>query len=117
MDGNRRRDLEMKKCCVPPNFLHACVSGTGYSGRSSWTRGRRGCAAVGCRVSAGSVWVPPAGSDTVRRSDDVSSYWIGQAILGFTNSHKFGFTKVSGGGKRDFSIRSAQVQHVIGDFT
>lgn len=44
---------------------------------------------MGFRVPAGSVWTPPAGSD------DVSPYWIGQAMLGFTHSHKFGFTKVS----------------------
>lgn len=87
------------------------IGSTVYSelSRTSWTTGTRFC--------AGSVWISPAGSDAVCRSDDISPYWIGQAILGFTNSHKFGFTKVSDGEKKiDFSLESANLQNAPSRF-
>lgn len=52
-----------------------------------------------CRFSAGfvrGVWFSPAASKRVCESAELSPYWIGHAILGFTNNHRFGFTKVSG---------------------
>lgn len=75
-----------------------CISCTVYSelSRTSWT--------TGTRVCAGSVWISPAGSDAICRSDGISPYWIGQAILGFTNSHRLGFTKVSDGKKNRLSL-------------
>lgn len=61
----------------------------------SWQENTWSSAVSGHWVSRSLVWLSSAGSHTGPTSALISLYWIGQAMLGFTSSHRFGFTKVS----------------------
>lgn len=63
---------------------------------ASWGANMWSSVGAWCWVAAESsrgAWASWAGSAAF------SPYWMGQAILGFTKSHRFGFTKVSDGQK------------------
>lgn len=57
------------------------------------------------------VLTPSADLMTSLRIGSDRRYWDSPAATSLASQ------RCLGGGKRDFSIRSAQVQHVIGDFT
>lgn len=74
---------------------------------SSWWGQVCGSDVDGPSASPGSSWSSwSAWPGSGWRSASVCTYWTGQAMLGFTNSHRFGFTNVSDGEKKK------QDQHV-----